>query len=140
MALNVDVLRSSFNLVVEREPEVVRRFYEILFERHPQSRALFRRNAPEVQQKMLTGALVAVLDHLDDAPWLVETLGALGAKHVEYGVTEEMYGWVGGSLLAALHDAAGSAWTPEIAGAWTEAYGAIQGLMLAGVARPTASA
>jgi hypothetical protein len=28
-----------------------------------------------------------VLDHLEDAPWLTDTLGALGAKHVGYGVT-----------------------------------------------------
>ncbi|HKO94653.1 MAG TPA: globin domain-containing protein, partial [Polyangiaceae bacterium] len=66
---------------------------------------------------------------LEDASWLGATLGALGAKHVDYGVTPEMYAWVGDSLLAALADAAGEAWTPELAGAWTEAYGAVSGLM-----------
>jgi hemoglobin-like flavoprotein len=79
----------------------------------------------------LTSALVAVLDHLEDAPWLQTTLGALGAKHVGYGVTREMYDWVGASLLATLAEVAGPAWTPDLQGAWSEAYGAIASLMQA---------
>ena len=129
MALNVPVLRSTFDLVVERQPQVVHRFYEILFSRHPEAKALFGRNSAAAQEKMLTDALVAVVDHLEDAPWLTSTLGALGEKHKGYGVTPEMYGWVGGSLLTALGEAAGPDWSPEAEQAWTEAYGAIVSLM-----------
>ena len=82
---------------------------------------------------MLTAALVAVLDHLEDAPWLRSTLGALGSKHVGYGVTREMYDWVGASLLATLAEVAGPNWTRELNDAWAEAYSAIVSLMLAGV-------
>ncbi|MGZ3455882.1 MAG: globin domain-containing protein [Polyangiales bacterium] len=132
MGLNAELLRGSLAVVVEREPQITKRFYEILFERHPGARPLFSRNAPERQQKMLQDAIVAVVDHLEDATWLKDTLGALGRKHIDYGVTREMYGWVGGSLLATLAEIAGDAWTLEVAGAWTEAYGAITALMLAG--------
>ena len=132
MGLNADLLHSSFALVVDREPELTARFYERLFERHPEARPLFHRNEPRQQQKMLQEALVAVLDHLDDAPWLTDTLGAMGAKHVEYGVTEPMYDWVGECLLATLEEVAEDDWTPEMAGAWGDAYGAIRDLMLAG--------
>ena len=135
MSLNVDVLRSSFNLVVERNPQVITRFYEILFERYPQVKPLFgKTNAAEVQQKMLTDALVAVVDHLEDAPWLQEQLHAIGAKHVDYGVEDEMYDWVGECLLAAMSEVAADAWTDEVAEAWTAAYGAIQGMCLEGAA------
>jgi hemoglobin-like flavoprotein len=130
MALNVDLLRSSFETVTTANPRLIPRFYEILFERYPQSRALFTPGGEARQAEMLTGALVAVLDHLEDAPWLQSTLGALGAKHVGYGVTREMYDWVGASLLATLAESAGPAWTPELQGAWGEAYGAIVSLML----------
>jgi hemoglobin-like flavoprotein len=82
------------------------------------------------QAEMLTGALVAVLDHLEDAPWLQSTLGALGTKHVDYGVTHEMYDWVGGCLLVALAETAGPKWSPELNAAWSEAYGAVVSLML----------
>jgi hemoglobin-like flavoprotein len=131
MPLNVNLLRQSFEVVATANPRFVTRFYEILFERHPQARPLFPQNGMARQAEMLTQALVAVLDHLEDAPWLQDTLGALGAKHVDYGVTREMYDWVGASLLAALAEVAGPAWTPELQAAWSEAYGAIVSLMLA---------
>ena len=130
MALNAPVLRSSFELVVSRQPQIVHRFYEILFERHPQVKPLFgRTNSLAKQEEMLTGALVAVIDHLEDASWLTTTLKSLGEKHRGYGVTAEMYGWVGASLLAAMSEAAGTDWTPTVSAAWTEAYGAIAGIM-----------
>lgn len=135
MPLNVNLLRQSFEVVATSNPRFVSRFYEILFERHPQARALFPQNGMARQSEMLTQALVAVLDHLEDAPWLRDTLGALGTKHVGYGVTREMYDWVGASLLATLAEVAGPAWTPELEGAWAEAYGAIVSLMLAPVAK-----
>ena len=131
MPLNVNLLRQSFEVVATANPRFVSRFYEILFERYPQSRPLFPQNGMARQAEMLTQALVAVLDHLEDAPWLQQTLGALGAKHVDYGVTREMYDWVGASLLATLAEVAGQAWTPELQAAWGEAYGAIVSLMLA---------
>ena len=142
MSLDVQALRDSFALVVDRCPTVTARFYEILFERYPQAKALFGRNSQKKQEEMLTRALVAVIDHLEDAPWLKETLVALGAKHVDYGVTDEMYGWVGESLLATLAEVAGEAWTSRVEKAWTEAFGAISGLMLAGAhgVRPTVPA
>jgi hemoglobin-like flavoprotein len=132
MSLNVSLLRASFALVVERQPHLTRRFYEILFSRYPQAKGLFHRNKPEVQEKMLTDALVAVMDHLEDAPWLTTTLKQLGAQHAAYGVTNEMYDWVGASLLATLAEVAKDDWSPELEAAWAEAYGAIAGLMKAG--------
>jgi hemoglobin-like flavoprotein len=138
MGLNASLLRSSFDLVIERQPQLTTRFYDVLFERYPQSKRLFTRNSRAKQDKMLADALVAVLDHLEDASWLTTTLGALGQKHVEYGVTREMYGWVGECLLATLAEVAGPAWTPELKAAWTEAYGAITSLMLKDVAAATA--
>ena len=132
MGLNVPLLRSSFDLVVERQPLLTPRFYEILFERHPQARSLFKSRPAEVQAAMLQEALVAVLDHIEDASWLTDTLHGMGAKHVAYGVTDEMYDWVGGSLLATLGEVAGDDWSDELRHEWAAAYGAIAGLMKEG--------
>ncbi len=81
---------------------------------------------------MLQEAIVAVVEHVDEPSWLVETLHGMGKKHAGYGVTAEMYPWVGECLLATLAELAGDDWTPEIEGAWTDAYGAISSLMLEG--------
>jgi len=132
MSLNAALLRSSLELVAAREPQITRRFYEILFERYPQSKPLFGRNSLEKQQKMLQDALVAVVEHVEDATWLTTNLHALGAKHAGYGVTREMYDWVGECLLATLAEIAAEAWSKEIERAWSDAYTAIAGLMLEG--------
>ncbi|MFT3926195.1 MAG: globin domain-containing protein [Myxococcales bacterium] len=136
MALQVDLLRQSFELVVERNPDLTVRFYEILFERYPQLKPMFDPSRRAQQAKMLATALGAVLDHLEDAAWLEAHLSALGTRHVDYGVTHQMYDWVGDSLLITLAEVAGGDWTPHLQEAWSEAYGAIVGLML----RPAAAA
>jgi hemoglobin-like flavoprotein len=129
MSLNVELLRASFQLVAERMPNLTERFYEILFVRYPQSKGLFDPSRLNRQKNMLKLALIAVMEHLEDADWLTKTLRALGAKHVQYGVTDRMYGWVGDSLLATLKEAAASDWTPELEEAWSGAYLAIATLM-----------
>lgn len=133
--MDIELLRSSFELVVDRRPDLTHRFYDILFERYPQARPLFGRNLRNVQEKMLTEALVAVLERLEDREWFTRTLSALGERHVAYGVTDEMYGWVGESLLAALAEAAGPDWTPAMNESWSAAYGAIAATMQAGARR-----
>jgi hemoglobin-like flavoprotein len=132
VSLDVTLLRDSFQLIVDREPAITARFYRHLFADYPKLRPLFHRSRPEVQERMLAEALVAVLDHLEDAPWLQSTLFAMGKKHVEYGVTDEMYGCVGASLLKTFAEVAGSDWSPAAATAWTAAYDAIAGMMKAG--------
>ena len=129
MSLDVTALRESFDLVVTRAPDLTRRFYALLFERYPQVIGLFGRSTDR-QEQMLTRALVAVMDRLDDGVWLGETLGALGAKHIDYGVTEEMYPWVGDALIATLAEVAGDPWSPRVAKAWEEAYAAMAELMI----------
>jgi hemoglobin-like flavoprotein len=133
MGLNVVLLRSSFELVVERAPDLTVRFYEILFARYPQVKPLFGRNSGRAQAEMLAAAIGAVIEHLEDAPWLERTLKGLGAKHVAYGVTTEMFPMVGECLLATLAEVAGADWSPELAQAWGDAYGAITSLMLDGM-------
>lgn len=131
MSLDVALLRSSFDLVIERQPQLTSRFYEIFFERYPQVRPMFSRSGP-AQAEMLQRALVAVIEHVEDASWLQETLGAMGKKHVDYGVTFEMYDWVVSCLLAAMAEAAGDDWSPSVQGAWNGALAAVSGLMKAG--------
>ena len=132
MSLNVPLLRESFELVLAKSPELTHRFYEILFERYPATQEMFPKGRLGQQENMLAQALVAVVDHLEDAPWLVSTLHGLGARHVNYGVTDAMYAWVGDALLATLREVAAEAWNAELEQAWSDAYGAIAGLMKEG--------
>lgn len=131
MTLDPQILRDSFELIIDRRPDLTIRFYEILFERYPQLAPMFRRDR-STQARMLAGAISAVLDHLEDAPWLTSTLGELGAKHVGYGVTDLMYDQVGDALLATLAEVAAETWSPVVANQWVKAYTAIASMMQAG--------
>ena len=77
MALNVELLRGSFALVAEREPELTHRFYDNLFATYPAAQPLFSRRTRQDQEKMLRDMLVAVIDHLEDASWLTSQENAL---------------------------------------------------------------
>ena len=130
--MDKEVLTESLLLVDGQEHALIPRFYQILFERYPEVRPMFSDDI-EPQVKMLHGSIVAVLDHLHDAAWLGGTLGALGRKHVDLGVTEPMYGAVAECMIAAMEELGGEAWTPAMTAEWSEALSAVSGLMLAGV-------
>lgn len=131
MPLHAGLLRESFELAASREPAITERFYRHLFARAPELESMFTRGRAE-QAEMLASALAAVLDHLDDAPWLAATLGALGRRHRGYGVTPAMYKLVGDALLKTLAEVCADDWSLAHEAAWREAYGAIRTLMLAG--------
>jgi hypothetical protein len=44
------------------------------------------------QRRSAGGALVA-MDHLEDAPWLTDTLGSLGEKRVGHGAIVSLMMW-----------------------------------------------
>jgi hemoglobin-like flavoprotein len=132
MASRKELLRESFELVLEKDQDFPIRFYEILFERHPETRALFKSNSFRVQAKMLAQMLMGIVDHFDERDWLERELGALGAAHAGYGVTLEMYGLVGAALIDAIAEGCGPSFTSEHRVAWEEGYQLIAAFMQAG--------
>jgi hemoglobin-like flavoprotein len=125
-------LCDSFRLAVERMPALGDRFYEKLFTRHPAIAPLFRRNAPRAQSAMFLSTLMSIVDHLEDAPWLAQHLAALGARHADYGITDNMYAWVGSCLIDTLAESVGPGWNARIQHAWETAFAAISEHMRAG--------
>lgn len=132
MTLQTSILRESFSLAVENQPDLIKRFYEVLFENHPELESLFDPRRLPRQQRLLGESLVAVMENLDNPKWLQSNLQALGAKHQDYGVTRPMYAQVGASLVTTLAEAVGDDWSADHDVAWGEAYGAIRDLMLSG--------
>ncbi len=130
--LKVELLEQSFELVKPKADEFVASFYDNLLTDYPAAKPLFAHTSMPKQQQMLKGALVMVVENLRKPEVLSKSLGGLGARHVKYGALPEHYPLVGSSLLKTLGEYAGDAWTPELEGAWTDAYGAIAELMLEG--------
>src|SRR5436190_16577087 len=136
MTMNVTLLRSSFEALAPRAPELVDRFYAILFERYPQVRPMFAHVNMGEQKKHLIQALVLLVANLEKGDILKGYLGVLGAKHVRYGVRDEHYDAVGECLLAAMAEIAGPIWTEELRREWAGTYGAVASMMKQGAAMP----
>jgi hemoglobin-like flavoprotein len=119
------LLRDTLELTLARDETFPARFYDRLFASHPELRALFHRHSPGALRKMFAQKLTALVDHAEDPAWLSRELAALAASHESYGVTAEMYPWVGDALLETLAEACGDAWTPEAERAWREVYAAV---------------
>ena len=132
MPLNVELLEQSFELVKPEADSLMDSFYNNLFTDYPAAKPLFTHTDMDKQKQQLKGALVMVVNNLRNPDVLTKSLQGLGARHVKYGALPEHYPLVGNSLLKALGQHAGSAWTPEVKEAWVDAYGAITALMLDG--------
>lgn len=135
MGLNVELLESSFKLVAPKGEALVSRFYERLFKKYPAVKPLFKKTSIKEQKKKLLASLVLVIQNLRHPDKLTPVLQDMGARHVGYGAKPAHYDAVGENLLAVLGECAGPAWTPQVKQAWTDAYGAIKTIMLAGAER-----
>ncbi len=132
MSLDKHLLRQNLELVVGFAPRTIEFFYRVLFERHPEARQLFHRRSLEEQQHLLFEALARCVDHLDNWAELGRVLVPLGELHEEYGVTREMYDWVGDALIDTLAHVSGTVWDDELERSWREAYDIFMNVMLAG--------
>lgn len=132
MALQVELLEQSFELVKPNADDFVASFYENLFTDYPAAQPLFSSTDMAAQKEKLLSSLVFVIEHLRSPSDLTDALQGLGARHVEYGALPEHYPLVGGSLLKTFEQYLKSDWTPEVKQAWVDAYGAITTLMLEG--------
>lgn len=130
MALDVDLLEQSFGLVKGRGDELAERFYARLFERHPEIGPMFAEVDMVQQRWKLTASLGTIVGSLRKPDRLAGYLQALGVRHGAIGAVPAHYAAVGESLLAVLQEMSGDAWTPAVARAWTDAYGAVQTAML----------
>ena len=112
---------------------VTREFYDVLFERHPEFRSMFPADLDH-QSELLRAAFTAVLGHLDDSDWLTTRLGALGARHAEWGVTPAMYDAFCDCMVTAMATQADDRWTVEEEHLWQGILEDISRIMLAGAA------
>jgi len=135
MGININVVRSSFELVRPIANVVADRFYEILFQDHPEAKVFFAKVDMQKQKNSIIVSLSTVVNHLDHPDKLTRFLLSLGENHARYGVEDHHYHWVGLSLMKALKESLRESWTQEVEHQWTEVYGMIAEAMKAGAKR-----
>jgi len=128
-ATQVKLVQESFAKVIPISEQAGVLFYDRLFEVAPSVKAMFPNDMTE-QRKKLMMMLAAVVDGLGNLQSILPAASALAKRHVGYGAKAEHYPVVGGALLWTLEKGLGEAWTPEVADAWTAAYGTLSGYMI----------
>jgi hemoglobin-like flavoprotein len=125
----VTLVQESFAKVAPISETAAVLFYERLFEIAPQVKAMFPADMTE-QRRKLMATLAAVVNGLGDLNSILPAASALAKRHVSYGAKAEHYPVVGAALLWTLEKGLGDGWTPEVAEAWTAAYGTLSGFMI----------
>ncbi len=127
--VQVKLVQDSFAKVAAISEQAAVLFYDRLFEVAPAVKAMFPADLTE-QRKKLMGTLAVVVNGLGNLESILPAASALAKRHVSYGAKPEHYPVVGGALLWTLEKGLGKAWTPEVAAAWTAAYGTLSGYMI----------
>ena len=125
----VKLVQESFSKVVPISEAAAVIFYDRLFEVAPSVKAMFPADMTQ-QRKKLMMMLAAVVNGLGNLESILPAASALAKRHVDYGAKPEHYPVVGGALLWTLEKGLGEAWTPDVADAWTAAYGTLSGYMI----------
>lgn len=130
--LDKETLTSSFELLAPAAEQLVKTFYDILFESHPEVKPLFANTTQKKQEVKLLGALKLFVSNLDNPDKLAEVLVGLGESHVAYGVEKAHYPVVRRVMLEALAETAGELWNSDLKKAWGDALSTINQIMLRG--------
>ena len=125
----ITLVQQSFAKVAPISEAASGLFYDRLFEVAPSVRAMFPDDMTE-QRKKLMQTLAVVVNGLTNLQSILPAASALAKRHVAYGAKAEHYPVVGSTLLWTLEKGLGDAWTPEVATAWTDAYGVLSGFMI----------
>ena len=125
----IKAIQESFAKVVPISEQAAALFYGRLFEIAPSVKPLFRGDMTE-QGRKLMATLAVVVNGLTNLETILPAASALAKRHVGYGVKPIHYPIVGEALLWTLERGLGADWRPELAEAWTDAYGVLSDYMI----------
>ena len=125
----IKLVQQSFAKVAPISETAAVLFYDRLFDIAPKVRAMFPTDLTE-QRRKLMATLAVVVGGLGNLESVLPAASALAKRHVSYGAKPEHYPVVGAALLWTLEKGLGDGWTPDVAEAWTAAYGTLSGFMI----------
>ena len=125
----IKAVQESFAKVAPISEQAAALFYGRLFEIAPSVKPLFRGDMKE-QGRKLMATLAVVVGGLTNLEAILPAASALAKRHVGYGVSAAHYAPVGEALLWTLERGLGADWTPELAAAWSAAYGLLSTYMI----------
>ncbi|MET0324807.1 MAG: globin domain-containing protein [Ilumatobacteraceae bacterium] len=130
----VDLVEASLATVGPHLDDIVRAFYDRLFELDPTTRPLFAEDLT-TQRVKFGHELAYIVTSIRHHDRFVDETDVLGRHHADLGVRPEHFRTAGRAVLDAFADVLGDAWTLELADAWRLAYRLTAEAMLTGASR-----
>jgi hemoglobin-like flavoprotein len=117
----VQLVQQTFMQVLPISDLAARLFYKRLFEIDPSLKPMFKGDMQEQGRKLMQ-MIGMTVQGLSVPGEIMGLVADLGRKHVEYGVVDAHYDTVCAALMWTLGQGLGADFTPEVKGAWAEAY------------------
>ncbi|KGX91458.1 NO-inducible flavohemoprotein [Pontibacillus marinus] len=119
-----EIIKSTAPILEEKGTEITSRFYEMLFQNHPELLNIFNQTNQKKgrQPTALANSIVAAAYNIDQLENILPVVKQIAHKHRSLGVQPEHYPIVGEHLLLAIQDVLGEAATDDILNAWKDAY------------------
>lgn len=136
----IQLVKQTWTKVAALHPNTVGGlFYNRLFEIDPELKQMFHNPMPEQSKKLLSmiGYVIVKLDRLED---VIDEVGKLARRHVQYGVQNEHYNIVGEALLWTLEKGLGESWTEEVRESWVRCYTTLATAMITAAGEMEAAA
>lgn len=115
-----EIITATVPILTEHGAAITARFYELLFERHPDVRSMFA-DPVDTQATRLAQAVLAYAQNISSPEVLLPVIERIGRRHVAAGVEDGQYPIVGDTLLAAMVDVLGEL-DLAVVEAWAAAY------------------
>lgn len=127
-----ELIKATAPVLAEQGNSIIRRFYQRLFQAHPELRNLFNMTHQErgQQQEALARAVYAYAANIEQPETLAAMLRNIAHKHASLGVLPDQYPIVGEHLLGAIKDVLQEAASADILAAWAEAYQQLADLLI----------
>ena len=116
-----ELIRQSFETLQQRLGPASMSFYDSLFRRAPDLRAMFRDDLAGQGMKFMT-TLGTIIGNLEDPESQGDRFAELGRGHALIGVKAAHFAPMGEALIETLREELGAAFSPEMEAAWRAAY------------------
>ena len=123
------VLKDTEHLLWEKQVEVTTRMYEILFEKYPETKHLFKKFRSH-QPNMFAAALMAHMMSLDEPEELLSLRVGICRSHVNAGVKEEHYPMLADALISAMRELLSEQMDEKTIAAWEKWYYFLANLLI----------
>ncbi|MDN4164788.1 globin domain-containing protein [Cytophagales bacterium LB-30] len=125
----IKLIEDSWDYILANTQEAGLVFYNDLFEKNPELRALFTTDLND-QARKLVALITFSVNKLNEFDSLVSDIELLGLRHHAYGVKPEFYEMVRQSLMFMLEQGMGENWNTDLAETWGKLYKHLSEVMI----------